>query len=73
MSQLRSLLVFAADKLSPSLKTLLSGFRLLSVLDMEGIPIVKLPDELTDFFSLRYLNLRGANLKELPDFITYKP
>uniref|UniRef100_A0A5B6Z9X8 Putative disease resistance protein RPM1-like n=1 Tax=Davidia involucrata TaxID=16924 RepID=A0A5B6Z9X8_DAVIN len=71
MSQLRSLLVFVVGMISPSVNTLpSSGFRLLRVLDLEGLPIVKLPDQVVDLFNLRYLNLRRTRvLKELPKSI----
>ncbi|KAA8528029.1 hypothetical protein F0562_035102 [Nyssa sinensis] len=69
MSQLRSLLVFVVDRISPSWKTLPPGFRLLRVLDMEDVPIVTLPDELVNLFNLRYLNLKRTKVKELPKSI----
>ncbi|KAA8528028.1 hypothetical protein F0562_035103 [Nyssa sinensis] len=69
MSQLRSLLVFVVDTISPSWKTLPPGFRLLRVLDMEDVPIVTLPDELVNLFNLRYLNLKRTKVKKLPKSI----
>ncbi|KAF8393963.1 hypothetical protein HHK36_020165 [Tetracentron sinense] len=61
ISQLRTLFVFIND-----MTELPSGFRLLRVLDLEGVPIDKVPDEVVDLFNLRYLNLRKTQVKELP-------
>ncbi|XP_058111634.1 disease resistance protein RPM1-like [Magnolia sinica] len=67
MSQLRSLLVFErSTSLSSSLNTIASSFMLLRVLDLQGVPIESLPDELTNLFNLRYLNLKNTNVGELP-------
>ncbi|KAM1146992.1 hypothetical protein ACFX19_039454 [Malus domestica] len=63
MSELRSFLVFGA------LKKLPSGFKLLRVLDLEGAPIDRFPDELVYLFNLRYLNLKGTLIEELPESI----
>ncbi|KAM1237909.1 hypothetical protein TB2_038700 [Malus domestica] len=63
MSELRSFLVFGA------LKKLPSGFKLLRVLDLEGAPIDRFPDELLYLFNLRYLNLKGTLIEELPESI----
>ncbi|CAK9144072.1 unnamed protein product [Ilex paraguariensis] len=69
MSQLRSLLVFIVDKKSPSMVTLPSGLRLLRVLDLQGAPVEKLPNEVVDLLHLRYLNLRGTKVEKLPKSI----
>ncbi|CAK9137413.1 unnamed protein product [Ilex paraguariensis] len=69
MLKLRSLLVFIDYRISPSLVTLPSGFRLLRVLDLQDAQVEKLPDELVDLFNLRYLNLRRTRVKELPKSI----
>ncbi|KAF8393976.1 hypothetical protein HHK36_020178 [Tetracentron sinense] len=61
ISQLRTLFVFIND-----MTELPSGFRLLRFLDLEGVPIDKVPDEVVDLFNLRYLNLRKTQVKELP-------
>ncbi|KAE8684715.1 Detected protein of unknown function [Hibiscus syriacus] len=67
LSRIRSLFVFAVDETSKSSLTRLpSGFKLLSVLDLEDTPISELPDELVNLFSLRYLNLTRTRVKELP-------
>ncbi|XP_050364430.1 disease resistance protein RPM1-like [Argentina anserina] len=70
MLQLRSLLVFPSGSSSPLLtNTWSSGFYLLRVLDLEYVPIEKLPDNLVYLFNLRYLNLRGTRIKRLPKYI----
>ncbi|KAF8369516.1 hypothetical protein HHK36_032465 [Tetracentron sinense] len=61
LSQLRSLFVFVKD-----MTELPPGFRRLRVLDLEDVPIEKVPDEVVELFNLRYLNLRGTQVKELP-------
>ncbi|XP_073112210.1 disease resistance protein RPM1-like [Elaeis guineensis] len=67
MSNIRSLLVF--DMSSFSLKSWISrstSFRLLRVLDLEGVPIERVPEEVTILFNLHYLGLRRTLVKELP-------
>ncbi|XP_028052859.1 disease resistance protein RPM1-like isoform X1 [Camellia sinensis] len=64
LQQLRSLLVFSEDEIS-----LPRGLRLLKVLDLQDVPIEKLPNELVDLFNLRYLNLKRTKVKELPKSI----
>ncbi|PQM35604.1 hypothetical protein Pyn_30394 [Prunus yedoensis var. nudiflora] len=36
---------------------------------LEGVPIDRLPEELTYLFNLKYLNLRNTRIKELPESI----
>ncbi|CAL8173080.1 unnamed protein product [Prunus armeniaca] len=64
LSELRSFLVFVTSTFS-----LPSRSKLLKVLDLEKVPIDKLPSGLVYLFNLRYLNLRGTSIKELPKFI----
>ncbi|KAI8027082.1 Disease resistance protein RPM1 [Camellia lanceoleosa] len=64
LQQLRSLLVFYDDEIS-----LPRGLRLLTVLDLQDVPIEKLPNELANLFNLRYLNLKRTMVKELPKSI----
>lgn len=70
ISQLRSLFVFFTGTLSlTSSFSIPSGFRLLRVLEMEYVPIKKLPGEIGNLFNLRYLNLKGTHITELPKSI----
>ncbi|ONI01554.1 LOW QUALITY PROTEIN: hypothetical protein PRUPE_6G146200 [Prunus persica] len=70
MSRLRSFLVFATGVSSFSFsKKFPFDSPLLRVLDLEGVPIDRLPDELTYLFNLKYLNLRKTRIKELPESI----
>ncbi|KAG1355056.1 disease resistance protein RPM1-like [Cocos nucifera] len=67
MSDVRSFLVF--DMTSFSLKSWISrstSFRLLRVLDLEGVPLETVPNEVATLFNLRYLGLRRTLVKELP-------
>ncbi|XP_021803284.1 disease resistance protein RPM1-like, partial [Prunus avium] len=71
MSRLRSFLVFATGICSFSFsKKLPFDSTLLRVLDLEGVPIDRLPDELAYLFNLKYLNLRNTRIKELPESIS---
>ncbi|XP_058089095.1 disease resistance protein RPM1-like isoform X1 [Magnolia sinica] len=68
MVHLRSLMVFGGStSFSYSLNTMASSFRLLRVLNLEGVPIQSIPDEVTNMFNLRYLNLRKTKVRELPE------
>ncbi|XP_058112003.1 disease resistance protein RPM1-like [Magnolia sinica] len=68
MTHLRSLMVFDGNmSLSSSLNMMASSFRFLRVLNLGGIPIESIPDEVTSMFNLRYLNLRETNVRELPE------
>ncbi|KAF9619512.1 hypothetical protein IFM89_007260 [Coptis chinensis] len=70
MPQLRSFFLFVGNMFSASVSNVLpSGFRLLRVLDLQGAPIERLPDELVDLFNLRYLNLRETLVRDLPKSI----
>ncbi|KAF7053417.1 hypothetical protein CFC21_061345 [Triticum aestivum] len=40
--------------------------RYISVLELSGLPIEKVPDGIGDLFNLRYLGLRGSKVKLLP-------
>lgn len=43
--------------------------RYMSVLELSGLPIEKVPDAIGDLFNLRYLGLRGSKVKFLPKSI----
>ncbi|WCJ37360.1 Disease resistance protein RPM1 [Euphorbia peplus] len=64
---LRSFFVFPTDMCSSfSLNAVSSKFKLLRVLDLEGVPVESIPTALVELFNLRYLNLRETKIKELP-------
>ncbi|XP_058112903.1 disease resistance protein RPM1-like [Magnolia sinica] len=68
MTHLRSLMVFDGNmSFSSALNMMASSFRLLRVLNLRGIPIESIPDEVTNMFNLRYLNLRKTKVRELPE------
>ncbi|KAL5972386.1 hypothetical protein ACLOJK_041640, partial [Asimina triloba] len=70
VSHLRSLLVFATGlNFVSSLNEMAPSFKLLKVLNLEGIPIESVPDELSNLFNLRYLNLGKTKIRELPKSI----
>ncbi|XP_024168325.1 disease resistance protein RPM1 [Rosa chinensis] len=72
MSKLRTLLVFVTGIIPLSFSNALpSGFKLLRVLDVEDMPLDKLPNDLVYLFNLRYLNLKGTAIRELPKSIGY--
>ncbi|XP_042478969.1 disease resistance protein RPM1-like [Macadamia integrifolia] len=67
MSKLRSFFVFATETtMSSQSYELPKKFKFLRVLDLQGVPITILPDEIGELFSLRYLNLRETHIKEIP-------
>ncbi|KAH7858879.1 hypothetical protein Vadar_028974 [Vaccinium darrowii] len=66
-ASLRSLLVFAP---SMSLgKAFFKGFRLLTLLELDGTPLYEFPRELSEMIQLRYLSLRQTMIRELPESI----
>ncbi|XP_043694569.1 disease resistance protein RPM1 [Telopea speciosissima] len=67
MLKLRSLFVFDTETtmLSQSYE-LPKKLKFLRVLELQGIPIAILPNEIAKLFSLRYLNLRGTRIKKAP-------
>ncbi|XP_038986493.1 disease resistance protein RPM1-like [Phoenix dactylifera] len=66
MPKLRSFHVFSSV-LAPSL---LSNFRLLTVLNLFRAPIESLPGDVFDLLNLRYLCIRETKVQELPEAIS---
>ncbi|XP_030962966.1 disease resistance protein RPM1-like isoform X2 [Quercus lobata] len=67
---LRSFFVFKTDTCTSfSLDAALSKFKLLRVLNLQGVPVVTIPNTLGRLFNLRYLNLRDTKISELPKSI----
>ncbi|XP_010253838.1 PREDICTED: disease resistance protein RPM1-like [Nelumbo nucifera] len=68
MSSLRSFFLLSAQRISASypISGLPFGFKLLRVLDLQGIPIKRIPDCVVDLSNLRYLNLRETLVTEIP-------
>lgn len=67
---LRAFFVFQTETGSScSLNAVLSSFKLLKVLDLEGVSVGAIPVAVVGLFNLRYLNLRETNIIELPKSI----
>ncbi|KAM3732325.1 hypothetical protein ACB098_11G051600 [Castanea mollissima] len=67
---LRSFFVFKTDMCTSfSLDAALSKFKLLRVLNLQGVPVETIPSTLGRLFNLRYLNLRDTKISELPKSI----
>ncbi|ERN06525.1 disease resistance protein RPM1-like [Amborella trichopoda] len=67
MSHLRTFFMFGIRASSPSyLSDLFSKSRYMRVLDLEGIYIEHLPDEIGYLIHLRYIGLRYTGIKEVP-------
>lgn len=64
---LRSFLMFRKNEVSSCvLQKLLLQLKLARVLDLQGVPLEKLPDEIGQLIHLRYLGLRGTWIQSLP-------
>ncbi|ONK71529.1 uncharacterized protein A4U43_C04F9580 [Asparagus officinalis] len=61
----RSFFLFDTKKMS-LLNSVSTSFRLLRVLDLEGVPIESIPKEVTGLFNLHYLGLRKTQVRDLP-------
>ncbi|XP_048561606.1 disease resistance protein RPM1-like isoform X1 [Triticum urartu] len=68
-THLRSLHVFGRYINVDLLKPILTSSNLLSMLDLQGTCIKMLPNEVFNFFNLRYLGLRYTDLESLPDAV----
>ncbi|GKD21575.1 disease resistance protein RPM1-like protein [Tanacetum coccineum] len=63
---LRAFFVFQIETNSYfPINAFLSGFKLLKVLELEGVSIGSIPAAVTSLFNLRYLNLRETEISEL--------
>lgn len=66
-SDVRTLFVLGESSArTSSFLSTISGYNLLRVLDLEGAPIDRLPEELPDGLYLRYLSLRNTRISKLP-------
>ncbi|KAK1316605.1 Disease resistance protein RPM1 [Acorus calamus] len=69
-THVRSLFMFDGTAFSTSsAHEFFSSFRLLKVLDLDGMPLVVFPNEITELLHLRYLSLRDTSIRELPKSI----
>nr|XP_010942930.2 disease resistance protein RPM1-like [Elaeis guineensis] len=67
LPRLRTFTVFDPSmSSSSSLSSLCSSSRYLTVLDLQGISIERVPDEIGDLFNLHFLGLRETKVKKLP-------
>ncbi|XP_058068331.1 disease resistance protein RPM1-like [Magnolia sinica] len=65
----RSLFVNNVNDFPSSLRRTLLDFKLLRILDLDGIQVKNLPDEVGGLIHLRYLSLRRTQIKNLPTSI----
>nr|DAD24979.1 TPA_asm: hypothetical protein HUJ06_026443 [Nelumbo nucifera] len=69
-SRVRTLLLFRILKLQGNfMNTILSSFKLLRVLDLQGATLGSLPEEVANLFHLRYLSVRKTKARVLPKSI----
>ncbi|KAL2348853.1 hypothetical protein Fmac_002853 [Flemingia macrophylla] len=71
-SQLRSLFMFGVVENLSLGKLFSGGFKLLSVLDYQDVPLKKFPVADVDLYHLRYLSLRNTKVKMVPSYIIGK-
>ncbi|XP_037457155.1 disease resistance protein RPM1-like [Triticum dicoccoides] len=70
MHHLRTIITLGDSKSSFTLLPLLCNeSRYMTVLELSGLPIEKIPDAIGDLFNLRHLGLRGSKVKMLPKTI----
>ncbi|KAI3456764.1 hypothetical protein Pfo_013427 [Paulownia fortunei] len=66
----RSMFLLRLLKISPpDFEEKLREFKLLTVLDCQGAPLTKFPEDITRLTLLRYLNLRDTKIKMIPSSI----
>ncbi|XP_037423642.1 disease resistance protein RPM1-like [Triticum dicoccoides] len=64
--QLRTVITLGNSMPSTTIPLLCKESRYLTVLELSGLPIKKIPDAIGDLFNLRHLGLRGSKVKMLP-------
>ncbi|KAJ0965257.1 hypothetical protein J5N97_026395 [Dioscorea zingiberensis] len=71
MPHLRSFFSFSDAMFScpTDLISQLSNCKLLRVLDIEGAPVERLPDEVFNLFNLQYLGLKETKIRKLPNSV----
>ncbi|KAK1292045.1 Disease resistance protein RPM1 [Acorus calamus] len=70
LTHVRSLFMFDETAFyTSSVHEFFSSFRLLKVLDLDGMPLEVFPPEITELLHLRYLSLRDTKISELPKSI----
>lgn len=67
MHQLRTIITLGDSKSSFTvLPVLCNESRYMTLLELSGLPIEKIPDAIGDLFNLRHLGLRNSKVKKLP-------
>ncbi|KAM3196360.1 hypothetical protein ACQJBY_072188 [Aegilops geniculata] len=64
--QLRTIITLDNSMPSLSIPLLCEKSRYITVLELSGSPVEKIPDAIGDLFNLRHLGLRGSKVKMLP-------
>nr|UBY07389.1 NBS-LRR disease resistance protein [Dasypyrum villosum] len=64
--QLRTIITLDNRMPSLSIPLLCEKSRYMTVLELSGLPVEKIPDAIGDLFNLRHLGLRGSKVKMLP-------
>ncbi|KAF7092971.1 hypothetical protein CFC21_095412 [Triticum aestivum] len=66
LHQLRTVITLCNRMPSTTIPLLCKESRYLTVLELSGLPIKKIPDAIGDLFNLRHLGLRNSKVKMLP-------